>query len=550
MNRSPNYKPLQILIGLAVLVNFSGLFIPLMDPDAGVYASISKTMVLRHDYINIYFQDTDWLDKPHFPFWITALFFEIFGFQTWAYKLPGILFALMGAYYTYLFAKKYYNKTIALWSAFILLTSIHIIISNNDVRAEPFLTGLIIASIYHFSASLSKKISVHLIVACFFAACAVMTKGIFTLIPIGGAVAGELIIKKNWKEVFHWRWIVAFLLVAVFTFPEIYCLWIQFDQHPEKVVFGATNVSGVKFFLWDSQFGRFFNSGPIKGKGDKLFFIHTMLWAIIPWSLIMYAALYSKIKNRVKKIKPVFNEWFTFSGSLLTLLIFSFSSFQLPHYANIVFPLLAIIIANFIWQQVESGKKIFNIIQDILSVLLIVLTIMLAIFYQPSISIALIIILVLLLAVSLFFNLFKKENSYSSYLRSGFTIIFVAVFLNLSFYPDLLKYQSGNIAAAYINKNYPGEPLVRIGAYIPSGEFYLHQHTYATSIENISNGSFTKAKLILAEHKDLQRIEEQKIKFEILKTFDEFHVTMLNIKFLNTKTRSTELNKTYLLRLY
>jgi len=34
MNSSPNYKSLQILIGLAVLINFSGLFIPLMDPDA------------------------------------------------------------------------------------------------------------------------------------------------------------------------------------------------------------------------------------------------------------------------------------------------------------------------------------------------------------------------------------------------------------------------------------------------------------------------------------------------------------------------------------
>jgi 4-amino-4-deoxy-L-arabinose transferase-like glycosyltransferase len=110
-----------------------------MDPDAGVYASISKTMAQRNDYVNLWFQQTDWLDKPHFPFWITASFFKLFGYHDWAYKLPGILFVLLGAYYTFLFAKKYYNTTIALWSAFILLTAMHIIISNNDVRAEPFL---------------------------------------------------------------------------------------------------------------------------------------------------------------------------------------------------------------------------------------------------------------------------------------------------------------------------------------------------------------------------------------------------------------------------
>ena len=144
------YKWLYFFIGLAVLVNFSGLFVPLMDPDAGVYASVSKNMVLRDNYWELYFQGNDWLDKPHFPFWITAAFFKLFGIHTWSYKLPGILFVFLGAYYTYRFAKQLYNETIALWAVFILLTAEHIIISNNDVRAEPFLTGLIIAAAWHF----------------------------------------------------------------------------------------------------------------------------------------------------------------------------------------------------------------------------------------------------------------------------------------------------------------------------------------------------------------------------------------------------------------
>ena len=100
------HKPLYYLIAIAVLVNFSGLLVPLMDPDAGVYASLSKNMVLHNDYVNLWFQDQDWLDKPHFPFWITAIFFKIFGMHTWSYKLPGILFVMMGAWYTWLFAKK------------------------------------------------------------------------------------------------------------------------------------------------------------------------------------------------------------------------------------------------------------------------------------------------------------------------------------------------------------------------------------------------------------------------------------------------------------
>src|SRR5215467_5754202 len=102
VNKLSEHKWLYFLISLAVIVNFSGLFIPLMDPDAGVYASISKNMVLRHNFLELYFRGTDWLDKPHFQFWITALFFKMLGIHTWSYKLPGVLFVMIWAIYTYL----------------------------------------------------------------------------------------------------------------------------------------------------------------------------------------------------------------------------------------------------------------------------------------------------------------------------------------------------------------------------------------------------------------------------------------------------------------
>lgn len=550
MQTMTDHKPLYYLSGLAVLVSFSGLFVPLMDPDAGVYASISKTMAQQNDYVNLWFQQTDWLDKPHFPFWVTAFFFKVFGYHDWAYKLPGILFVLMGAYYTYLFAKKYYNKTIALFSAFILLTAMHIIISNNDVRAEPFLTGLIIASVYHFSNSLSGKWGWQLVAACFFAGCAVMTKGIFTLIPIGGAVAGEILIKRNWKQLLHWKWIAAVMLLIVFISPELYCLWKQFDLHPEKTVLGSSNVSGIKFFLWDSQFGRFFNTGPIKGKGDKLFFLHTLLWAFLPWSLIMYASLFTRIRNGIKKITGEFNEWFTLSGSLLTLLMFSFSGFQLPHYTNIIFPFLAVLSASFIYQQADQQKTFFGKIQTGIVVLLLVLAAALLFFFKPGITVSFVTSCLFILAILFFLpKLFAIEKQYIPYLRSGLAVLTVAVFLNLSFYPDLLRYQSGNKAAAFMNKNYPGEAAGRVGIYFPSGEFYLRQPAYGTTVEAVTKKEFTKTRFLFVTEDELKQLEQAGAVFETVKDFDEFHVTMLTLKFINPGTRHRELKKHYLIRL-
>jgi 4-amino-4-deoxy-L-arabinose transferase-like glycosyltransferase len=543
-------KWLYGFIGLAVLVNFSGLFVPLMDPDAGVYASVTKNMVLHNDYLSLWFQDKDWLDKPHFPFWITAVFFKVFGIHDWSYKLPGVLFVMFGAYYTYLFTKQHYNKTIALWSVFILLTASHIIVSNNDVRAEPFLTGLIIAAVYHFSNSFSKNISWHLAAACLFTACAVMTKGVFTLIPIGGAIIGELIFKQNWKQIFHWRWIVALFLLIIFISPELYSLWYQFDAHPEKIIFDKQNVSGIKFFLWDSQFGRFFNTGPIKGKGDPTFFLHTLLWAFLPWCIIMYTAFYSKCKDAIKKVKPLYNEWYTISGSLLALFVFSFSGFQLPYYANIIFPLLAIICANFIWQQLQSGKNTFSIIQFAITVIVISLGAALFIFYKPEINLFYIILIALLLFLVLFLKAIIGSGKLSTpYLQSGLAVLIVTLFLNLIFYPDLLKYQSGNEVAFYINKNDPGIPIARINIYFPSGEFYLNQYTNITSIDAINKGAFIKGSMLFVTEAELGQLKETKVTFEVLKEFPHFHITMLTLKFINPKTRESQLEKRFLVKL-
>ncbi len=546
MQRSNNHTPLYILLGISVLVNFSGLFVPLMDPDAGVYASISRTMAENNDFVNLYFQGKDWLDKPHFPFWITAAFFEVLGVHDWVYKLPGVLFVMMGARYTYLFARKYYSETVALWSAFILLTAFHIIISNNDVRAEPFLTGLIIAAIYHFSNVVDKNNLWQLLAACFFTACAVMTKGIFTLIPIGGAVAGELLLRRDWKQIFHWKWIAALLLVALFILPELYCLWSQFDTHPEKQVLGSRNVSGIRFFFWDSQFGRFFNTGPIRGSGDKFFFLHTLLWAFLPWSLILYASVYTGIRNAIRKTAGAIREGYTLAGSLLALLIFSFSGFQLPHYSNIVFPLLAIPCALFIVQQVEDNKKGFGKLQQFISLMLMILAMLLWIIYSPSVRfvhIASGIILLGLLAILP--RLLRSLKGFVSFAQSGIAMLAVALFLNLLFYPDLLKYQAGNEAAFYINRHFPERKVVIAGVYEPAFDFYIKK----TPVWKTDAGPFPgadKTTLWYVSENMLETWRNQELNFLILKEFRNFHVTMLTPGFLNKKTRDSTLSRNYL----
>jgi 4-amino-4-deoxy-L-arabinose transferase-like glycosyltransferase len=532
-------KWLYLFIGLAVLLNFSGLFIPILAPDGTLYAVIAKTMVQRNDYVQLFVHNADWLDKPHFPFWVTAFSFKLFGFTTWAYKLPGILFMLMGAAYTYKLAKALYTKEIALWSVLILLTSQHIILSNNDVRAEPYLTGLIIASVYHFYKAYSSKSFWQLVLASVFTACAIMTKGMFALVPIGGAIAGHLAITKQWKQLFNLRWLIAAVLILIFILPEIYCLYQQFDAHPEKLVFGTHGVSGIKFFFWDSQFGRFFNTGPIKGHGDPSFFVHTTLWAFLPWSLILFAAIGHFIKTGVKDVQK--REWLCISGALLTFLLFSASKFQLPHYLNIVFPFFAIITAQYlVGLQSERTIKTIRGIQIGVVVLLLMVIAALQYFFKPSEfwwdgGFTLLVWLGLLILLP---GNFANADFRQTAFRTLIIAFVVNLYLNLVFYPSLLKYQAGSEAAVWINHNNPQNlPVVQSweDANYPM-EFYLDKPV--TVVNENGTGKLPATPFIFYGPAAVAAsFTAQGYKTEHLASFERYWVSRLKPSFLNKATR-------------
>src|SRR5579871_2385945 len=172
----------------AILVNAGGLVIPILEPDGSLYATIAKTIARTGDWINLRVDGKDWLDKPHFPFWMAALSFRLLGINAFAYKFPALLFWGMGAGYTFRLALAVYGKSVAQLSTLIYVSAAHLVISNNDVRAEPYLTGLIIGAVYHFykvsRAPASRTLSgqsarlwLHLTAGSLFAGAAMMTKG-------------------------------------------------------------------------------------------------------------------------------------------------------------------------------------------------------------------------------------------------------------------------------------------------------------------------------------------------------------------------------------
>lgn len=377
-----NHKRIAWLIALLIVINALGLAQPILrNDDPALYANIAKHIVLSGNWIDLIVGGQDWLDKPHLPFWLVAISFKLFGINSFAYVLPGFLLHVLGAYYTYCLAEYLYSAEVGWCAALIYVASLHLLLSAMDVRAEAYLLGEIMPACYYWLRYDRGAARSALLLASLFTGMALMTKGVFVLVTIfSGLMASWIYTGQAWRIISR-QWLCAYALCGLWIVPELICLYLQFDAQPQKVVFGRTHVSGLAWYFWGSQFGRFFNSGPIVNKhGNPFFFVHTFLWAFLPWTPVFIGASYQAIRQfklqpprlRAKLVYLLASFWLTFG-------MFSATKFQLDHYTNIILPFAAILCANYLVGQSNLYK--LARIQLWLSISMMILTIFLLLYW-------------------------------------------------------------------------------------------------------------------------------------------------------------------------
>jgi 4-amino-4-deoxy-L-arabinose transferase-like glycosyltransferase len=552
----------------AILINASGLFVHIIEPDGALYATISRTIAETGDFIHLRVEGRDWLDKPHFPFWMAALSMRVFGINSFAYKLPALLFWAAGAWYVYRLAMVLYGRSAAQLSVLVYVSAAHLVISNNDVRAEPYLTGLVIGAVYHFYRASRERgrqwgLSMHLVAGALLTACAMMTKGPFVLVTIGGGFLVDWVAGKEWEQ-FKWtgpqgglvRWLMAILLIGVFILPEIYCLYVQFDLHPEKKIFGHTGVSGIRFFFWDSQFGRFLNTGPIKGSGDPFFYFHTLLWAFLPWSLLLYAAAFRRIRGLVKRIAAIGSAAASAGGSgdepagrgkeiclgaaLISFIMFSVSRFQLPYYLNILFPFFSILTGVYLLNiRRRNTIRAIATIQGIIVVLLPILVLSLCwLFHMTGWQYWMAILFVL---AALAYHFFRGNTLVSVTARSFWIALIAYLFVDCCFYPAILRFQAGTAAVAYIGHAPQVVYLPAEGPVNYSLEFYAPCPVRRIERDSLATVLRNGPALFFLHPEVSDTLRHVGFHVRTVRAFPNFHISQLTGEFINYRARQKSL---------
>ncbi|UII78906.1 glycosyltransferase family 39 protein [Flagellimonas sp. CMM7] len=542
------------LLSLVVLVYIAGMFVTLFENDSAQFAVMAMRMVQENDFFSLIKGTEEYLDKPHMHYWLAALSFKIFGIHDWAYRIPGILAILLGAYSCYGLGKLLYNKDIGKFSALIFMTAQTIVLSNIDVRTDAVLTGFTIFSIWQLVLYIERNTLKNIMLGAFGAGIAFSTKGQIALVVIGISILCHLAYTRKWTRLLNWKVLIALFVFGLTITPMLYAYYVQFDLHPEKVIRGKSNRSGIFFIFWEQSFERLSGEGVGKNSNDFFFFFHTFLWVFLPWTVLALIAYWRRAKTFWKMrfaYRPQF-EFLTLGGITIIFFLISFAQFKLPHYINILIPLYSILTASYLFSLYRHAKH--SIIKGILGVqyfvlsLVFIFTLLVCFHVFKFDRIHCYIILLGVLAVITYFCLKREEYYMRIITLSVYSSLLLNGVLNTHFYPSLLKYQAGSTMAEKVSEHdIPVDNIYKIS----------ERHTWALDFYNRNPVNIiSKTELmdksdvwVYATDQELQELLGSDFHWHEQITVDQFRITRLQIKFLNPHTRAKKLNKMHLVHL-
>ncbi len=525
---------------------FLGIQVPLFDDDPSHHANIGLRIFLTGDYLHLIDHGKPYLDKPHLLFWLSALSFKIFGVVGWAYKLPTLLLSILGCFATYKVGIILFDKNTARTAVLLLLVGYTFALAHNDVRMDGMLATFMIFSFWQLTAFEFSDSWKNLILASLGLALAFMTKGMIgPAVPLIGYFF-LILQRRNWKRLIDWRIYLIIPLFLLFSLPTLYAYYVQFDLHPELEIRGKTGNSGVKFILWNQNFERFQgDSFGASGKDDPFFFLHSILWSLIPWSFLFYFALAYNVSALTKKSTR--ENWSIAATVLLLLTIYSFSGFKLPHYLLTLTPFMALIAGR--WLPQLGRLTWIRGFQYVLMGLVVLLIIVCNSYIFPTPWI--------FLPIAIFTYGIWESKKLEPNFRFLTRILLVGSFTNLlmqgNFYSKLMDFQAG----AVLGRNEQIRKLDQEKVYLfqsrsPSFHFnnsYLHQDILMEDlIDRVEDGQVV---YIFTAYDELSKLQSNEgVQVDLIAESPDFPVEKLKFKFLIPETRSQTLQRVVVAAVY
>jgi 4-amino-4-deoxy-L-arabinose transferase-like glycosyltransferase len=244
-------------------------------------------------------------------------------------------------------------------------------------------------------------------------------------------------------------------------------------------------------------------------------------------------------------------EFLTLGATLIILIIISMSKYKLPHYLNIIFPVLAILTAAQFYTCLNANRfktlKIYLALQYFVMGVCLLLSAILTLWVFPIKSIWIALITVFFLLILIWVMVKDKEIGRKIIIISVLTSVLVNVLMNGNFYPQLVKYDAGTTLSMEVKqRKIPVQNIYKYQEYNHTFDFYTQHLTPTINLQQIKNQQ--QNIWIITNEEGYQEIKKLVTVSDVISK-KEYGITRLNGKFLNPNRREQMLRNSYLIKI-
>ncbi len=316
---------------LALLVPGT-LSLPLIDRDEPRFATATREMITRSDWVVPTFNGHERFDKPILTYWLMRVGYSVFGFTEFGARLHAIAATLVLVLLTWWVGKRWYSDGVGLAAGALLVSALQIFIHGRLALADmPMIACVALACV-----ALKELLDTppqpffrnrwwwYLYIAL---GVGFLAKGpIVFAVPVLALLTYRFLL---WRKPLPWRrlavgpgLLLALAIIATWGIPAL----IQTDGRFWKV--------GIGEHVVDRGFEKF------NGRGySPFFYVATSPISLFPW--IAFAGLIPWIVWRTWSERTA---WLV-AWAVAPYVIFTAYATQLPHYVLPAFPALALMLA-------------------------------------------------------------------------------------------------------------------------------------------------------------------------------------------------------------
>ena len=144
-------RDILILLAIASIILLVNLGAGSLDSwDEAFYAEVSREILQRNDWVNLYWSGEPWSDKPPLYMWVTTFFYKIFGINEFSARLFSAISGMGIVILTYLLGRRIFTREVGFLSAVMMASTYHFIAFAKAGTLDITFTFFLFLSIYFF----------------------------------------------------------------------------------------------------------------------------------------------------------------------------------------------------------------------------------------------------------------------------------------------------------------------------------------------------------------------------------------------------------------